>query len=60
MIVPDDGTRTTVLLRARLDLVLEPVTEEWRWYRDRQNALPVFRPHFTGVPVLGRRVGDHP
>lgn len=52
MIVPDDGTRTTGLLRARLGTVLESVTEDWHWYQGQPNALGTFWLHFAGVPVL--------
>ncbi|SES36891.1 hypothetical protein SAMN05216188_1424 [Lentzea xinjiangensis] len=55
MIVPDDGTRTTGLLRARLGMVLESVTEEWHWYQDQQNALVLFWLHFADAPVLELR-----
>ncbi|MEU6153334.1 hypothetical protein ABZ816_25360 [Actinosynnema sp. NPDC047251] len=39
MITPDDGPRTTALLKARLGTVLEAVTEEWHWYDGRPNSL---------------------
>ncbi|MCC8251287.1 hypothetical protein [Saccharothrix luteola] len=55
MIVPDDGTRTTGLLRARLGMVLESVTEDWHWYQGRQNALGMFWLHFACAPVLELR-----
>jgi hypothetical protein len=42
MIVPNDGTRTTGLLRVRLGMVLESVSEEWHWHQDQQNALVMF------------------
>ncbi|MGW5741965.1 hypothetical protein [Amycolatopsis sp. NPDC003861] len=52
MFAPDDGTRHTALLRARLGLALESVTEEWHWYQGEQNALLRFWLHFRHVPAL--------
>ncbi len=59
MIPPDDGTRATALLRARLGLALELVTEEWHWYQGRRSALLRFWLHFRRAPALGLHgVGD--
>lgn len=52
MIVPDDGTRATGLLRARLGVVLASVTEEWHWHQGRPTGLTVFWLHFAGNPVV--------
>ncbi|MEU0532878.1 hypothetical protein [Amycolatopsis tolypomycina] len=52
MFAPDDGTRTTALLRARLGSALESVTEEWHWYQGRRSDLLRFWLHFPCVPAL--------
>lgn len=52
MLTPDDGTKTTALLRARLGLTLDSITEESHWYQGRRSALLRFWLHFQRVPAL--------
>ena len=52
MFAPDDGTKTTALLRARLGLALDSVTEESHWYQGQWSALLRFWLHFRRVPAL--------
>ncbi|GHG29854.1 MULTISPECIES: hypothetical protein [Amycolatopsis] len=52
MFAPDDGTRAAALLRARLHLALESVTEEWHWYQREQSSLLRVWLHFRHALVL--------